>query len=295
MTIGQTTDRQVTDEPTGTSGDGSARVEGVVRVALSVPGVTGVRVEPADDGSAVVRLELVPGADEAAVAAAVQEALALEAAVGPVAPEATAPVEDAPAEVAAPAVVPAVVPAPEAASRPRVPMPAAAPERADRPRTGRISVPPLSATSVASTPAPQWLGESAPAPRPQGGDRLVLEKVQVVTEGLATTATVVLTRAGSVHTGVSEAANTPSGGPRALAAATLRALESAAGGRLRGEVEAVRPSELDGRAAVTVMIGIATARGSEQLVGAALEGGSQPAVVRAVLSACNRRLDPDLR
>lgn len=293
MTIGQTTDRPATGEPAGSSdasGPG-ARVEGVVRVALTVPGVTGVRVEPAADGSAVVRLELVPGADEAAVAAAVQEALAREAAVGPVDPQAPAPAEAAPGEVSAPV----VVPAPEAAARPRVPMPAAAPERADRPRTGRISVPPLSATSVASTPAPQWLGESAPAPRPQGGDRLVLEKVQVVTEGLATTATVVLTRAGSVHTGVSEAANTPSGGPRALAAATLRALESAAGGRLRGEVEAVRPSELDGRAAVTVMIGIATVRGSEQLVGAALEGGSQPAVVRAVLSACNRRLDPDLR
>ena len=293
MTIGQTANRQATDEPAATGADASssARVEGVVRVALTVPGVTGVRVEPAADGSAVVRLELVPGADEAAVAAAVQDALAREAAVGPVAPETTAPAEDATAEEPAPV----VVPAPEAASRPRVPMPAAAPERADRPRTGRISVPPLSATSVASTPAPQWLGESAPAPRPQGGDRLVLEKVQVVTEGLATTATVVLTRAGSVHTGVAEAANTPSGGPRALAAATLRALESAAGGRLRGEVEAVRPGELDGRAAVTVMIGIATARGSEQLVGAALDGGPQPAVVRAVLSACNRRLDPDLR
>ena len=90
MTIGQTTDRQVTDEPAG-DGSSSARVDGVVRVALAVPGVTAVRVEPAADGSAVVRLELVPGADEAQVAAAVQEALAREAAVGPVAPEAPAP------------------------------------------------------------------------------------------------------------------------------------------------------------------------------------------------------------
>ncbi|MGQ7298291.1 hypothetical protein [Quadrisphaera sp. KR29] len=315
QTIGQTSDRT------------ASRVDDVVRVALTVPGVTGVRVEPLADGSATVRLELAPGADEQQVAVAVEEALERDAsvtprpAVGPAADPApgerpgpgpvalVAPVAAAApaAGAAAPAAASSGAPEGPRAAAPRagapragarVPMPAVTPERGERdgrPRTGRISVPPLSAASVAATPAPQWLGDAAPAPKDDGGDRLVLERVQVVTEGLSTTATVALTRGSTVHTGVSESANTPSGGLRALASATLRALESAAGGRLRAEVEAVRPCELDGRAAVTVMVGTATARGSEQLVGSALEGGSQPAVVRAVLAACNRRLAPDLR
>lgn len=312
QTIGQTTDRT------------ASRVDDVVRVALTVPGVTGVRVQAAADGSATVRLELVPGADEQQVAAAVEAALERDAAVGPVAPEHSAgsgagssaglapgaepgpgpvalvaPVAAAgpaaPADEAAAPEAPAAAEVPAAPRGARVPMPAVTPEKTDRPRTGRISVPPLSASSVAATPAPQWLGDVTPEPKGDGGERLVLERVQVVTEGLSTTATVVLARGRTVHTGVAESANTPAGGPRALASATLRALESAAGGSLRAEVEAVRPCELDGRAAVTVMVGTATARGSEQLVGTALEGGAQPAVVRAVLAACNRRLAPDLR
>lgn len=305
QTLGQTTDRS------------ASRVDDVVRVALTVPGVTGVRVQADDDGSATVRLELSPGADEQQVAAAVEAALERDAAVGPVAADRGADRAAAPAPAAEPGPGPValVAPVPAAASGPaedapvaapapeapragaRVPMPAVTPEKADRPerpRTGRISVPPLSASSVAATPAPQWLGDVTPEPKGEGGDRLVLERVQVVTEGLSTTATVVLARGRAVHTGVAESANTPAGGPRALASATLRALESAAGGALRAEVEAVRPCELDGRAAVTVLVGTATSRGSEQLVGTALEGGSQPAVVRAVLAACNRRLAPDL-
>ncbi|PWJ56208.1 hypothetical protein SAMN06264364_101183 [Quadrisphaera granulorum] len=312
MTIGQTTDRPAARD----DADGSpSRVDEVVRVALTVPGVTGVRIEPDTDGSALLRLELAPGADEQQVAAAVQAALAREAAVGPVASDtasdaasAGAPgVEPGPGPVALVAPVAAAAGTPSPSSSPaaeapraaaRVPMPALTPERperADRPRTGRISVPPLSASSVAATPAPQWLNDSAPEPKGEGSERLVLERVQVVTEGLSTTATVVLVRGRAVHTGVAESANTPAGGPRALASATLRALESAAGGSLRAEIEAVRPCELDGRAAVTVMIGTASSRGSEQLVGSALEGGTQPAVVRAVLAACNRRLAPELR
>lgn len=303
QTIGQTTDRT------------ASRVDDVVRVALTVPGVTGVRVQPDADGSATVRLELAPGADEQEVAAAVEAALERDAAVGPVAPEQAPPqapgAEPGPGPVAlaAPVAVAGAAPAADGALAPeapapragaRVPMPAVTPEkteraeRPDRPRTGRISVPPLSASSVAATPAPQWLGDVTPEPKGDGGERLVLERVQVVTEGLSTTATVVLARGRAVHTGVAESANTPAGGPRALASATLRALESAAGGSLRAEVEAVRPCELDGRAAVTVMVGTASARGSEQLVGTALEGGTQPAVVRAVLAACNRRIAPDL-
>ncbi|TNM68555.1 hypothetical protein FHN55_07110 [Streptomyces sp. NP160] len=302
QTIGQTTDRT------------ASRVDDVVRVALTVPGVTGVRVQPDADGSATVRLELAPGADEQQVAAAVEAALERDAATGPVAPEQASPVAPgaepgpgpvalvAPVAVADPPADQAAADAPVAPrAGARVPMPAVTPEKSERPdkserpRTGRISVPPLSASSVAATPAPQWLGDVTPEPKGDGGERLVLERVQVVTEGLSTTATVVLARGRTVHTGVAESANTPAGGHRALASATLRALESAAGGALRAEVEAVRPCELDGRAAVTVMVGTASARGSEQLVGTALEGGSQPAVVRAVLAACNRRLAPDLR
>ena len=43
------------------AGDQGDSVDGLVRAALSVPGVRAVRVEPDEDGVALLRLELEPG------------------------------------------------------------------------------------------------------------------------------------------------------------------------------------------------------------------------------------------
>lgn len=175
------------------------------------------------------------------------------------------------------------------------------------PRAGRVPVPSLAEPSVASTPAPRWLGPpGAPAPGPAPAsvpapstspaappERLALRRVQVGTEGFSTVAEVVVAAGAVVHTGVADAAATPAGTHRALAAATARCLESASGGQLRIEVDGVQVEVVAGRPTVVVALSAVSARGHERLSGAALLGEPQDAaraVVHAVLAATNRRV-----
>jgi hypothetical protein len=159
---------------------------------------------------------------------------------------------------------------------------------------------------VASTPAPDWLSTPVEPSRPQEPprtagvvlglpERLVLERVQQVTEGMTTTSTVVLAQGDHRHTGVAEGAATTSGGHRSLAAATARALESAASGRLRFDIEAADlVTFADSRTAV-VLLSVMTRRGAERLSGASVAGDDPTrAVVKAVLAACNRRVGAEL-
>ena len=235
---------------------------------------------------ALLRLELDPGADEDAVARAVDERV-----------RAAIPAQAAPVE--ATTSVPAAHDAPPTQERTTEPTAAALPLQASRPaaksRSGRTSVPSVSSSSVASTPAPQWLGEVVPSSAPGADQRLVLERVSVSTERFSTTATVVLAQGASSHTGVADAAATATGAHRSLATATVRALESAVAGRLRAEVDAVTVGPVGGEETAVVLLSLATERGQERLTGASLvEGDPQRAVVRSVLAACNRRLALDL-
>ena len=286
----QTTQRRSSGEP-GDSGD---QVASVVRAALAVPGVSAVRIEPDADGVALLRLELDPGADEDAVARAVDERVRASIPAQAPSVEATTP---APATQDAPpagerAAEPVAVP-PSSATAAALPL--QAPRPTARSRSGRTSVPSVSSSSVASTPAPQWLGEVVTSSAPDADQRLVLERVSVSTERFSTTATVVLAQGASSHTGVADAAATATGAHRSLATATVRALESAVAGRLRAEVDAVTVSPVGGEETAVVLLSLATERGQERLTGASLvERDPQRAVVRAVLAACNRRLALDL-
>ncbi|MFZ5872779.1 MAG: hypothetical protein ACOYXW_19940, partial [Actinomycetota bacterium] len=61
---------------TGVAREPGDQVAEVVRAAVAVPGVAAVRVEPDEGGGpALLRLELVPGADEQEVAEAVDARL----------------------------------------------------------------------------------------------------------------------------------------------------------------------------------------------------------------------------
>ncbi len=250
----------------------------LVQSALGVPGVRAARVGRQRRGGRVVRLALAPGADPGAVADAV-----------------TARIAPAPGPVV---VLPPAPPAPATpAPAPPVPAPpqAAPPAQA---RGGRVPVPALASPAVASTPAPRWLDEPAerrPAPTPTAGDRLELRRVQVASEGPDVVVEVVLARGAVLHTGIADGAATVSGTRRAVAGAAARCLESAAGGRLRVDVEDVQVEEVAGAPTAVVALTLVTDHGHEALRGAALaDGDAARAVVHAVLAAANRRLAPSL-
>jgi hypothetical protein len=161
-----------------------------------------------------------------------------------------------------------------------------------------VPVPALASPAVASTPAPRWLDEPAerrPAPTPTAGDRLELRRVQVASEGPDVVVEVVLARGAVLHTGIADGAATVSGTRRAVAGAAARCLESAAGGRLRVDVEDVQVEEVAGAPTAVVALTLVTDHGHEALRGAALaDGDAARAVVHAVLAAANRRLAPSL-
>ncbi|MFP5334449.1 MAG: hypothetical protein ACLGIV_03965 [Actinomycetes bacterium] len=156
--------------------------------------------------------------------------------------------------------------------------------------------PPAAAPSEPAQTAPS----PVPGPRPVAVDapehgRLVLERVQQVTEGMTTTTTVVLLHGDDRHTGVAEGAATVGGAHRALATATARAVESAAAGRLRLDIEAADVVTMAGERTALVLVSVLTARGPERLTGAVLSGDDPGrAVVKAVLAACNRRVSLEL-
>lgn len=161
------------------------------------------------------------------------------------------------------------------------------------PAHGTPEAPPVvSSEPVGSTPAPA----SGPVPAESFEHaRLVLERVQQVTEGMTTTTTVVLLHGEDRHTGVADGAATVGGAHRALATATARAVESAAAGRLRLDIEAADVLAMAGERTAVVLVSVLTARGPERLTGAVLSGDDPArAVVKAVLAACNRRVSLEL-
>jgi hypothetical protein len=125
--------------------------------------------------------------------------------------------------------------------------------------------------------------------------RLTIRRVQMMTAGLGVVATVQLGLEGAVYEGTAEGAATVTSVHRSVAIATLRAVESVVDGRARFEVEhlEVAISGLDRTA--LVVITMLTGRASERLSGASVvREDIRQAVVRAVLAAVNRRLEPML-
>ncbi|HZI96262.1 MAG TPA: hypothetical protein VFD41_01915 [Actinomycetales bacterium] len=273
---------------------GGDQVVDAVRAALAVPGVAALRVEPdTADGLALLRLELAPGANSADVARAVDEHLRRNAGRG------HSPAQPGPAVGASPV--------PETGEPLAIVTSGRLPQRDQTTQTQpghqtAGSAPPSAPADPrlrtsrgtqthAGRPRP-W--EAPPVVLPDDGSptsRLTLDRVQVMTRGLDVTATVVLTDNGRQHTGVCEAAATVGGHHRSLAGATAQALESAAGGRCRFEVEAADVSSVAGQETAVVVLSILSGRGTEKLTGACPVGNDpQQAVVKATLAASNRRM-----
>jgi len=303
----------------------------LVSALLGVPGVAAAAVEPTDAGPGTLRLQLLPGADEVGVAGAVNRilrsrfGLAVDAdrvrvlgedddevpgsggATGHAAEPEPAPTGqgvppagDAPAtdtddaeallealrrslsdldgtdlDEPAPAVggwpAPAADPsiawaAPPAAAAPRLTAAAAAPMRA---------------------PAP------APATPAAGRPRLVIERVQLVSAGLTTSVTVVLAHDGRTVQGTAEGTATTGSLHRSVAAATLRAVESVVGEGVRFDVEHVEVARTGPDRTALVVLTMVTERATQRLSGASVvREDVRQAVIRAVLAAVNRRVEP---
>jgi hypothetical protein len=177
------------------------------------------------------------------------------------------------------------------------------PERRSLPATdvGRTDGVPPPLAAVPSPPEPDEPDEQdGPDERehreepaaPVGEGRLVLDRVEVATGRLEVWATVQL-RAGDVlHTGTASATATGTGAHRAVVAATARAAESALGGTVRLDVEAVDLLGVGAEQVGVVVVTLLSERGVDKVTGAALvRGDGRETLVRATLDALNRRTE----
>jgi hypothetical protein len=123
--------------------------------------------------------------------------------------------------------------------------------------------------------------------------RLLISRMQLVSARQGVTSEVTLELLGRPHTGIAEAATTPSSVHRSVAVATLRAVEGALGGTgVRLELEHVETTTLGADRAVVVEVSLITTRGSERLTGvSAIREDARQAVIRATLDALNRRIE----
>ena len=134
--------------------------------------------------------------------------------------------------------------------------------------------------------------EPQPELAPVEPARLVLERVEVASERLQLWATVHLARGELRFSGTAGASASSAGAHRAVAAATARAAESALGAGVRLDVEAVDVVAVGQEQIGVVIVTLLTERGLDRLTGAALvRGDGRETIVRATLDALNRRAE----
>ena len=258
----------------------------LVAALLGVPGVAAAAVEPGDTGPGTLRLQLVSGVDEVHVAGEVNRLLRSRFGLAVDADRVRVLDEPGPgrgvplASRVGPTVLPAFGNAAAAAA-------AGVSNAATAPAPLRPAPPP--------PPPLQLVDELAaspePAPAPIG--RLVIERVQLVSAGLGVTVTVTLGAAGDSVSGEAEGAATTLSLHRSVASATLRAVEAVIQDKVRFDVEHVEIANTgEGRTAL-VVISFLTDRCTQRLCGASVvREDPRQAVIRAVLAAVNRRLEP---
>ncbi len=127
----------------------------------------------------------------------------------------------------------------------------------------------------------------------QARSRPAIARMQLVSAGLEVTAAVTLDFQGDTFRGETTATATQSGVQRAVASATLRALEQVLRGRARFELEQVELTGVCGERTVVVSVTMVSSSGSERLSGSAtVREDVRQACIRASLDAVNRRLEP---
>jgi hypothetical protein len=129
-------------------------------------------------------------------------------------------------------------------------------------------------------------------PHQRVAGRPAISRMHLVSSGLDVTATVTLTSDGRTASGESRASASQSGVQRAVAGATLRAVEELSGDIARFELDHLEISQLGSERTVLVALTMLSSRGTERLTGAAtVREDVRQAVIRATLDALNRRLE----
>jgi hypothetical protein len=232
----------------------------LVAALLGVPGVAAAAVEPLGGGPGTLRLQLVSGADEVDVAGAVNRLLRSRFGLA---------------------------------------------VDADRVRVLEGSGPAstgLAGTPVERTPVPVREPDAEPAPaaapaatRVASTGRLVIERVQLVSAGLGVSVSVTLRSGDRAVVGEAEGAATALALNRTVAEATLRAVETVVGQDVRFFVEHVELAATGDERTALVVLSMLTDRATQRLSGASVvREDVRQAVIRAVLAAVNRRVEPML-
>ncbi|MCA1713381.1 MAG: hypothetical protein LC789_17775 [Actinobacteria bacterium] len=131
---------------------------------------------------------------------------------------------------------------------------------------------------------------SVPAQRP--AERPAISRMHLVSSGLDVTATVTLSSAGRTAVGEGRGNASQVGVQRAVANATLRAVEELLDGVARFELDHLEVTQLGSERTVLVALSMLSSRGTERLTGAAgVREDVRQAVIRSTLDALNRRFE----
>ena len=241
----------------------------LVAALLAVDGVAAAAVEPEDGGPGTLRLQLEPGADEVGVAGEVNRLL--RSRFGLAVDADRVRVVDEPADLS------------DRHAPPEPPVPD------DDVQASR-------ATEDVAVERP---GSSVTAPLPDvtmaRPGRLVIERVALVSAGLGTTVSVSLGLDGQSYEGSAEGTSTAGSLHRSVAGATLRAVEAVVDGSVRFDVEHVEIATTGPDRTALVVLTMVTDRATQRLSGASVvREDVRQAVIRAVLAAVNRRVEPML-
>lgn len=137
--------------------------------------------------------------------------------------------------------------------------------------------------------------EDAPTPGPppqRDARRPAINRMHIVSSGLEVTATVGLAFRDRSVAGTSTGTATTSGVQRAVANATLHAVEELIGSAARFELEHVEVATSGTDRTALVAVTMVSSTGADRLTGAAVvREDVRQAVIRATLDALNRRLD----
>ena len=122
--------------------------------------------------------------------------------------------------------------------------------------------------------------------------RPAIARMHLVSSGLEVTATVSLSSGERTAAGEARGTASQSGVHRAVANATLRAVEQLVESQVRFELDRLEVTPMGTERTVLVALTLLSARGTERLTGAAaVREDVRQAVIRATLDALNRRVE----
>jgi hypothetical protein len=131
--------------------------------------------------------------------------------------------------------------------------------------------------------------EAEPEP---ASTRPAIQRMHLVSSGLDVTVTVTLGHNGRDSVGEASGTATQSGVHKAVALATLNAVEGFIGQSVRFEVDHLEVTQMGSARTVVAGVTLVSSRGVERLTGAAVvREDVRQAVIRATLDAVNRRIE----